>query len=752
MALPQPAGAGRAWAAGIRRPWPLTLLLLLSLPWPSSAAVHLPRHRYVLLITSERGIHCTSFDFRYCAMVPPFASVLVQAVRTEGADGSPARLLGPGDGVELHYGFVGNSYSAGNKLAYWGVKYDVDRNMRRLDPFDQPPVEFVRPFYTYRAGVYDGLRPPGAGPEDRVYLWRTRSPGVDQGPLGEFVVGWPNLFRRPDVLRYTGPRGVRLFVEGAHGSVDLPYTLAPPRLWAAVGLPLTPYLDASRGSKPLESGREVEYQPYQRVVVTLRRRGEAAGLRDRDGSPVRFMGVIPVDAPSCDRCHGSRHANGAKAHKYQEEYDYWIHTFGRATPEYAATKAAAVSLLELHDRNEHTHFTWDYSPRASGNRLGRQPVFCPSCHADNAIGRLRMNDSPATNVADTRVRAREPIVEAIHLKHAAADPAPDSRGRPGNCQMCHPAHADDGRFDRFPVDPQGRNRYAAADNRDALGFYTGRDVHSNPYRRPALHTRSHLNAIGRWYRDHVWSEGGRERGLYCTHCHSPLSQALYASDHLRDAATGAGAGLRAEGLKAIAAALTGGDMAQLVARFLDPKVVAGEDRSAAIWRRGRGAFLGYRLGDGRIVPGPDAPPGGRPVRYGDVSDAADHSFSPSLPHCADCHAPPFVESEGGPFFPADQPGKYSLARLSRAHAGITCYGCHQATHGLWPVNPLGHDEASPQQALQYNADGTAGPVQCSACHRTTPSGVPLVARERRYRGRVVGDDYEAAVAWAHADR
>ncbi len=731
----------------------LALCAAMAAVWPSPAVaeevVRRPQHRYVVLVHSELGMHITSFDFNYTAALPPFNSVQVQVVRTEGDDGAPAKLLTPEDGVRPQFGFQSNSYSYGNKLAYWGIKYDVDRNGTRLDPFDQPPVEFVRPYYTY--GTDDGVRPSGATATDRVYLWNTHPPDDDHGPTGQRIADWPPILNRDRNLPYTGAHGVRLFVGGENGAVDIPLTLAPPNLWDAVGLPLTPYLDYSRGNKSLRSGREVEYQPYQRVIITLK---DKAGqpVADRDGTPVTAMGVIAVDAPSCDRCHGTQRANGDKAKKYRDEYSYWMKTYGDATQHYSTTEAAAISILELHDKNEHTHFTWDYSNNSMLNRLGRQTVFCPSCHADNNIGRLTMNNSPRTNLADTKVRAKLSLTEAMHRKHAEAMPAPDAKGRPGNCQMCHPAHSDAGRFDRFPVTRDGANRYAEGDNRDALGSYTGRDVHSNPYRASELHASSHLNAIGKWYRDTVWNEDGKDRGLYCTHCHSPLATALYRADRLSDAATGAGGGLRAKTIPEIAAALTGGDVQRLVDRFLDPKVVNGEDHNIATWERGTRMPLGYRLGDGTVAPVSGDDPKATPVAYGDVSGGKDYWLSPGLPHCADCHAPPFVESMGGANFPLDQPGKYALMRFSRAHAEITCQGCHQAAHGLFPVNPLGNDEASPQQAVQYNADGTTGPVGCGACHRTSVAGVPLVARNLTYGGSPIGDDYDRAVAWAHADR
>ncbi len=723
------------------------LVVLFPAAAPAAGEIHEPQHRYVVLIHSELGMHITSFDFKYTAALPPFNSVQVQVVRAERSDGTPPKLITPADGLQPEFGFQANSYSSGNKLSYWGVKYDVDRNGRRLDPFDQPPVEFVRPYYTY--GRPDGVRPAGAAAKDRIYVWNTHPPDDDHGITGRRITDWPPILKRDRRLNYTGESGVRFFVDGENGITDIPITLAPPNLWDAVGLPLTPYVDYSRGNKSLRSGKEVEYKPYQRVIITLWDKSGRPVI-DLDGSAVTTLGVVPVDAPSCDRCHGTKRANGDRAKKYRDEYNYWLKTYSDSTEHFSTTQAAAISILELHDQNEKTHFTWDYSNNSSLNRLGRQTVFCPSCHADNAIGRLRMNDSTMTNLADRKVRARLSLTEAIHKKHAEVMPAPDAKGRPGNCQMCHPAHSDAGRFDRFPVTRDGANRYATGDNRDAAGFYTGRDVHSNPYRANALHTKSRLNAIGRWYLNTVWNEDGKDRGLYCTHCHNRLSIALYRSDHLTDAAAGAGKTLRNRTIPEIAAALTGGDVQQLIDQYLDPKVVKGKDRNEAVWERGKGTPLGYRKKDGTVSATPMK--GARPVAYGEVSGGKDYWFSPGLPHCADCHAPPFVESMGGGFFPIDQPHKYSLMRFSSAHAGITCQGCHQSAHGLFPVNPLGNDEASPQQAVQYNSDGSTGPVECGACHRTTSTGVPLAARNINYLGTPIGEDYDRAVAWAHADR
>jgi len=41
-------------------------------------------------------------------------------------------------------------------------------------------------------------------------------------------------------------------------------------------------------------------------------------------------------------------------------------------------------------------------------------------------------------------------------------------------------------------------------------------------------------------------------------------------------------------------------------------------------------------------------------------------LSPGVPHCADCHAAPFVEGQGGVAYPINQPGKYSSMRYTKA--------------------------------------------------------------------------------------
>jgi hypothetical protein len=139
-----------------------------------------------------------------------------------------------------------------------------------------------------------------------------------------------------------------------------------------------------------------------------------------------------------------------------------------------------------------------------------------------------------------------------------------------------------------------------------------------------------------------------------------------------------------------------------------------------------------------------------------ATDGRDHWLSPGEPHCADCHAAPYTEQSGNiNFFPPfNYPAKASLMRYSRGHQDITCQGCHESIHGLYPVTPT-IDTTSYAQAAQWNSDDSHGPLKCGACHTTNAIGVNGAANIA-YTDPVSGDfvddvrhDFDAAVSWMH---
>jgi hypothetical protein len=136
--------------------------------------------------------------------------------------------------------------------------------------------------------------------------------------------------------------------------------------------------------------------------------------------------------------------------------------------------------------------------------------------------------------------------------------------------------------------------------------------------------------------------------------------------------------------------------------------------------------------------------------YDAATHGRDYWLSPGVPHCADCHAAPFVEGQGGVAYPINQPGKYSSMRYSKGHAGLACQACHESIHGLYPVTP-NVDRTTYQQAAQLNPDGSHGPLKCQTCHKdVNQQGVPLLAAKLQYNGKDITGNYDLAVQWIHA--
>jgi hypothetical protein len=99
-------------------------------------------------------------------------------------------------------------------------------------------------------------------------------------------------------------------------------------------------------------------------------------------------------------------------------------------------------------------------------------------------------------------------------------------------------------------------------------------------------------------------------------------------------------------------------------------------------------------------------------------------------------------------------------RYSRGHQDITCQGCHESIHGLYPVTPPGMydvkaiDTTSYAQAANWNDDASHGPLKCGACHQTNGDGVYVNPDNRvdtplEFRGTPIDNDFDAAVSWMH---
>ncbi|RMF77488.1 MAG: hypothetical protein D6739_12705, partial [Nitrospirae bacterium] len=476
-------------------------------------------------------------------------------------------------------------------------------------------------------GFLEGGKSPGATASDRISVGgATLNIPINNGPTFAPMANPtadPNVdtlaglgLGRPG-LTYVGKEGTVVYTYtkmineagaplGLDGKrlVDVPVVLTTADVWDAVGLPLTPFNDSLLASKPVEQITESDFKPFQEQWVYMYNAETGKQVLQRDGTPVAFFGTGPIDAPQCEKCHGYNEqlgdvpAGDPTGHA-KEEYDYWIAQ--GSSVYFARVKSAAMSILGIHDEDFGTNFLANYDPAGSNNsRLGRQSVFCQSCHADNIVGRFQAGDRfcdnvfpsvPANGQASRYPGSRnnvgnQALTYAIHMRHSGAieRTLPDDNGRPGNCQACHPAKAQGMANPLFPIADDGSlTPVAQADIRDTRGCYTQRDAHANRDRNAdmgASDTPSHLNAIGEWYDTHVAEDldaNGKEKGIYCSNCHNRLSNELWKADQgIGDPIPGslkrpATSTLRDSDIPTIAAAL-GLTVDELTAKYMDPKL------------------------------------------------------------------------------------------------------------------------------------------------------------------------------------
>ncbi|HET7833425.1 MAG TPA: hypothetical protein VFK88_10730 [Gallionella sp.] len=746
---------------------------------------------YNITINYELGMHCTGFDFTYCCVLPPYNSIQSQVIKSatgkrkfpellEADPADPAVLVDGKKRFKLAYGHIDNTYSEGSKLKYWDVPYDINGD-GKYEKGENVANAYFSHLYVYKD--LKGTNPKGTSADKEKLFVGVQIPVPrDMGPAGAAV---PSPMKGGH-LHYTGDKGTTVYTKSPVLD-NVPILLTNPGIWDALGLPLTPFSDRA-AAQDLLTLTESDIQPFQEAWVSMVDAESGSPVIDsHSGKPVRFVGTNPIDIPNCANCHSNKTANGDKFTLYKQEREFWK---GLGASDWIANlKATSVSILEMHDDRTGTDFMKNYNPksRSLDNRLGRDPVLCQKCHADNVIGVLQ-----SKSFKDPKTGKEMPIqalTQAMHTIHQTKAPMPDSEGRTAACQGCHPAHRQDGKMDKYPITLDGKNAYAQGDNRDAAGgCYVGRDVHSNRNKdKDGVETPEHLNAIGKWMQTNVSKIGnnGGGKGLWCTNCHSQLSRELYQRDNLTNAFTQEGTTLRNKSLEEIAKAI-GVSLDDLKSKYLDPKVVLngkGEDTPeksgilktwakdrlvpdiAVIALQGNGPMVSKDVdGDVNVtilsanpaidvkkVKLPAGATGALAVPYDAATHGRDYWLSPGAPHCADCHAAPYVEGQGGAAFPINQPGKYSNMRYSKGHSGLACQACHQSIHGLYPVTP-NTDVTTYKQAAQYNPDGSHGPFKCSACHETNKEGVPHIAdkKDHVWNGKPILHDYDAAVSWMHA--
>jgi hypothetical protein len=691
--------------------------------------------------------------------------------------------------------------------------------------------------------------------------------GAALQPMGPTGNGTPF----ENVLTFSADTGTVVFTQ-AKVLEDLPIMLTSPRIWEALGMPLTPFEDTIDFFGDPGAVDEDAIRPYVAMKASLHEYPSGNAVIGSNGEPVIGFGTAPIDIPNCERCHsapsvdpvsGQPNINSPNYIRSNASYphggllagtgledltnleiNFWMAYYdiipGVDSTWYPRLKGAAINMLTLHDVDIGTRFTANYAgvectanpdptdptiapesyPCSSTNgladltnqstipqntRLGHESVICQKCHADNVIAVVKS--------AGTANWVIPPITEAIHNQHRNASEGGvivfnDSLGRDGGCQGCHPAHRSDGVMDNYPITLGGDNVQASSDNRLAPGgCFVGRDVHSNPMKDDpgGAETNSHLNAVGSWLLTNVANDSGEWRGIWCTNCHSQLSQEIWRNEDCHDLVRGTCVN-DVRGLPTLAdvAAAVGLTEAEAI-DMLDPKVNGfgrAVDQTHAVWDPANadanvatievdpnGAPVVTTDADGdisvnilsfcttqdcvdtinqhknnqgqwRYPANPFIDPQNNSavaVPFSAATDGRDHWLAAGEPHCADCHVAPYVEQSGNfsAYPPFNYPAKASLMRYTRGHQDITCQGCHESIHGLYPVSPT-IDTTSYAQAAALNHDNSVGPLKCGTCHtHVDANGIPTWVANLAYTdptgadsGPVAGN-IERAVGWMH---
>ena len=91
---------------------------------------------------------------------------------------------------------------------------------------------------------------------------------------------------------------------------NLPITLTSPRIWEALGLPLTPFEDSINFFAEPGAMFEESVRPFVAMRARMRHYDPSApgGMGDpvlQNGHPVEGFGTAPIDIPNCERCHSN---------------------------------------------------------------------------------------------------------------------------------------------------------------------------------------------------------------------------------------------------------------------------------------------------------------------------------------------------------------------------------------------------------------------------------------------------------------
>ena len=347
---------------------------------------------------------------------------------------------------------------------YNGYQNVIQGNGNFTDPTDNYANGWLNHFYIY--GNLEGLDNTGLE-ADKVRLGVTgqvqypaNSGAALQplGPTGTVPAGFEN------VLTFSGDTGTVVFTQ-AKVLEDLPIMLTSPRIWEALGMPLTPFEDTIGFFADPGAVDEDAVRPYVAMKASLHEYPSGNEVMGSNGQPVIGFGTAPIDIPNCERCHSAPSVDpdtgmpNINSPNYQGagdtfphagpffgigledmtnlEINFWLAYYdivpGVDSTWYPRLKGAAINMLTLHDIDLGTSFTANYAGvECSSNPDPTDPTIAPEsypCSSTNGLNDLTNQSNIPQN---TRLGNESVICQRCHADNVIGNVKSAPLTRPGS--------------------------------------------------------------------------------------------------------------------------------------------------------------------------------------------------------------------------------------------------------------------------------------------------------------------------------
>ena len=337
---------------------------------------------------------------------------------------------------------------------YNGYQNVIQGNGNFTDPTDNYANAWLNHFY-----IYGNLEGQGAtGLEaDKIRL------GVTNGVLGVQYPANSGAALQPlgptgngafeNLLTFSGDTGTVVFTQ-AKVLEDLPIMLTSPRIWEALGLPLTPFEDTIGFFADPGAVDEDAVRPYVAMKASLHEYPSGNEVIGSNGEPVIGFGTAPIDIPNCERCHSSPSVDpdtgqpNINSPNYQGaddtfphsgpffgigledmtnlEINFWLAYYdivpGVDSTWYPRLKGAAINMLTLHDIDNGTSFTVNYAGvECINNPDPTDPTIPPGSYECSSTKGLKDLTNQSNIPQNTRLGNESVICQRCHADNVIAN-------------------------------------------------------------------------------------------------------------------------------------------------------------------------------------------------------------------------------------------------------------------------------------------------------------------------------------------